>query len=305
MPTIGTFNTLTVTRQVAFGIYLDGGALGEILLPRLEVPAGTEIGSALEVFLYHDSEDRPIATTRTPRAQVGQCVSLRCVQINHAGGFLDWGLSKDLLVPFGEQRVPMREESAYVVYVYLDKPSGRVAASTQLDNWLSEDGRAFAPMQPVNLLIWARTDMGWKAVIDGTHLGLIFKTEVLQPLRIGQKIKGFVRRVREDGRVDLCLQLQGQEVRDELADKIMAQLAANNGKSPLCDHSTPEDIHAVYKVSKGNYKKAIGGLLKKGLIVVHPDHIALAPPSPWNRGARTGGSGPGGTGPGGSGLARE
>jgi hypothetical protein len=302
MAAIGTLNTLSVTRQVAFGIYLDGGALGEILLPRLEVPAGTEIGSALEVFLYHDSEDRPIATTRTPRAQVGQCVSLRCVQVNHAGGFLDWGLPKDLLVPFGEQRVPMREESAYVVYVYLDKPSGRVAASTKLDNWLNEDGSCFAPMQPVNLLIWARTDMGWKAVIDGTHLGLIFKTEVLQPLRIGQKIKGFVRRVREDGRVDLCLQLQGQEVRDELADKIMAQLAANNGRSTLCDHSTPEDIHAVYKVSKGNYKKAIGGLLKKGLIVVHPDHIALAPPSPWNRVGKAGGSGPGGSGPGGSGL---
>jgi predicted RNA-binding protein (virulence factor B family) len=163
MAAIGTLNTLTVTRQVAFGIYLDGGALGEILLPRLEVPAGTEIGSALEVFLYHDSEDRPIATTRTPRAQVGQCVSLRCVQVNHAGGFLDWGLPKDLLVPFGEQRVPMREESAYVVSVYLDKPSGRVAASTKLDNWLNEDGSCFAPMQPVNLLIWARTDMGWKA----------------------------------------------------------------------------------------------------------------------------------------------
>lgn len=283
MAEIGRFNTLTVIKQVPFGIFLDGGTLGEILLPRLEVPADTLIGSALEVFLYNDSEDRPIATTRKPRAQVGQCVSLRCVQVNHAGGFLDWGLPKDLLVPFAEQRVPMREESAYVVHVYLDKPSGRVAASTRLDNWLSEDGKDFQPMQPVNLLIWARTDMGYKAVIEQTHLGLIFKTEVLQPLRIGQKLKGFVRRVREDGRIDLCLQLQGQEVRDELADKIMAHLEANDGVSTLCDHSTPDEIHGVYKVSKGNYKKAIGGLLKKGLIVAHPDHISLAPPSPWNR----------------------
>ncbi len=287
MPLVGNMNTLTIARQVPFGVYLDGGALGEILLPRLEVPAGAEVGSALEVFVYHDSDDRLIATTRTPRARVGQCVSLRCVQVNHAGAFLDWGLPKDLLVPFGEQRVPMREDNSYVVYVYVDKPSGRIAASSKLDLWLSEDGRDFASMQPVNLLVCGRTDLGYKAVVDGTHLGLIFKTEVLQPLRMGQKLKGFVRRVREDGRLDLCLQKQGQEVRDELAELILAHLAANGGVSPLCDHSTPEAIHAVYKVSKGNYKKAIGGLLKKGLIVVHPDHIALAPASPWNRGARS------------------
>jgi predicted RNA-binding protein (virulence factor B family) len=286
MPIVGKLNTLIITRQVPFGVYLDGGVLGEILLPRLEVPAGAVVGSAVEVFVYHDSDDRLIATTRTPRARVGQCVSLRCVQVNHAGAFLDWGLPKDLLVPFGEQRVPMREDNSYVVYVYLDTPSGRIAASSKLDHWLSEDGCGFAAMQPVNLLVCGRTDLGFKAVVDGTHLGLIFKTEVLQPLRMGQKLKGFVRRVREDGRLDLCLQKQGQEVRDELAELILAHLAANGGVSPLCDHSTPEAIHAVYKVSKGNYKKAIGGLLRKGLIVVHPDHIALAPASPWKRAGR-------------------
>ncbi len=281
MAEIGKFNTLTLNKQVAFGVYLDGGTLGDILLPRLEVPAEAKIGDALEVFVYLDSEDRPIATLKRPRAQVGQCVSLRVAQVNHAGAFLDWGLPKDLLVPFGEQRVPMREDNAYVVYVYLDKPSGRLAASSRLDNWLSEDGSEFEEMQPVNLLIWARTDMGYKAVVNQSHLGLIYKTEVLQPLKIGQKIKGFIRRVREDGRIDLCLQLQGQDVRDDLANKILAHLAENDGRSSLCDHSSPEEIHAVYKVSKGNYKKAIGGLLRQGKIVIHPDYIVLAAPSVW------------------------
>jgi predicted RNA-binding protein (virulence factor B family) len=275
MAEIGKFNTIPVTKQLAFGVYVDGGELGEILLPRLDVPADCKVGDALEVFLYHDSEDRPIATTRRPRAQVGQCVSLSVVQVNHAGAFLDWGLPKDLLVPFSEQRVPMREENSYVVYVYMDKPSGRIAATSRLENWLNEDGTGFEPMQPVNLLVCGRTDLGYKAVVNQTHLGLIFKTEILQPLRIGQKLKGFIRRIREDGRIDLCLQLQGQEVRDDLGEKILAHLRANDGVSSLCDHSTPEEIYAVYKVSKGNYKKAIGTLLKKKQIAIHPDHIQL------------------------------
>lgn len=283
MAEIGKMNTLTVSKQVAFGVYLDGGPLGDILLPRLEVPAECTIGDKLELFLYMDSEDRPIATTRRPRAQLGQCVSLRVAQVNHAGAFLDWGLPKDLLVPFGEQRVPMREDNSYVVYVYFDKPSGRLAASSRLEAWLNEDGAGFEPMQPVNLLIWARTDMGYKAVIDQTHLGLIFKTEVLQPLRIGQKLKGFVRRIRDDGRIDLCLQLQGQEVRDNLAEQIITHLQSNDGFSSLSDKSPAEDIYAAYKVSKGNYKKALGGLLKQGRIVIHPEHIKLAPPSPWKK----------------------
>lgn len=287
MADIGKFNTLTLTKQVAFGVYLDGGALGDILLPRLEVPAGTNIGDTVEAFVHLDSEDRPIATLKRPRAQVGQCVSLRVAQVNHAGAFLDWGLPKDLLVPFGEQRVPMREDQSYVVYVYLDKPSGRLAASSRLENWLSEDGTGFEAMQPVNLLIWARTDMGYKAVINQTHLGLVFKTEVLQTLKIGQKLKGFVRRIREDGRIDLCLQLQGQDVRDDLAAKVLAHLADNDGRSSLCDHSAPEDIYAVYKVSKGNYKKALGGLMRQGKIVIHPTYIVLAAPSVWKSKPKT------------------
>lgn len=281
MVQIGKFNTLKVNKQVAFGVYLDGAELGDILLPRLDVPTHCQIGDDIEAFIYLDSEDRPIATTRRPRAQAGQCVSLQVAQVNHAGAFLDWGLPKDLLVPYSEQRVPMIEGNSYVVHVYLDKPSGRLVASSRLESWLKEDGEGFEAMQPVNLLVCGRTDMGYKAVIDQTHLGLIFKTEVLQPLKIGQKIKGFVRRIREDGRIDLCLQLQGQGVRDDLAEKILAHLQENDGVSALCDHSSPDEIYAQYKVSKGNYKKAIGGLLKQGKIVIHPDRIALAPPSPW------------------------
>lgn len=286
MAELGKTQSLRVSRDSPIGVFLDAGKLGEVLLPRREVPADCAVGNDLEVFLYTDSEDRPIATTRRPRAQAGQCASLQVVQVNHAGAFLDWGLPKDLLVPFGEQRVPMREGNSYVVFVYVDKPSGRLAASSKLDRWLSEDGSAYQANQPVDLFISARTDMGYKAVVNQTHLGLIYKTEVLQPLKIGQKLKGFVRRVREDGRLDLSLQLQGQQVRDDLANRILAHLAENGGRSSLCDHSAPEEIYATYKVSKGNYKKALGGLLKQEKIVIHPDHITLAAPSVWRAGRK-------------------
>jgi predicted RNA-binding protein (virulence factor B family) len=276
MAELGKFNTLSITKEVAFGVYLDAGPLGEVLLPLREVPAGSSVGDQVEVFLYTDSEDRPIATVKRPRAQRYQCVSLQVAQVNHSGAFLDWGLPKDLLVPFSEQRVPMREGNSYVVYVFLDKPSGRLAASSKLDAWLSEDGSDFELMEPVKLIVCGRTDMGYKAVINQTHLGLIFKSEVIQPLRIGQKIPGYIRRVREDGRIDLCLQLQGQAVRDDLSVKILEHLHDNNGQSSLCDKSSPEDIYATYSVSKGNYKKAVGKLLKEGQVVVYPDHIALA-----------------------------
>ncbi|MDX1490114.1 MAG: S1-like domain-containing RNA-binding protein [Pseudohongiellaceae bacterium] len=283
MAEIGIFNTLSICKEVDFGVFLDAGPLGQVLLPRREVPAGSSIGDSVEVFLYTDSEDRPIATVKRPRAQRDQCVSLKVAQVNHSGAFLDWGLPKDLLVPFNEQRVPMREGNSYVVYVFLDKPSGRLAASSKLDNWLSEDGSEFEEMEPVKLLICGRTDMGYKAVINQTHLGLIFKSEVIQALRIGQKVPGFIKRVREDGRIDLCLQLQGQAVRDDLSEKILAHLKDNDGKSALCDKSSPEDIYATFSVSKGNYKKTLGKLLKEGKIVIHPDHIALAAPTPWNK----------------------
>lgn len=281
MAELGKTQTLRVSRESPIGVFLDAGRLGEVLLPRREVPQGCEVGSELEVFLYTDSEDRTIATTRRPRAQAGQCASLRVVQVNHAGAFLDWGLPKDLLVPFGEQRVPMREGNSYVVFIYVDKPSGRLVATSKLERWLSEDGSDFKANQPVDLFISARTDMGYKAVVNQSHLGLIYKTEVLQPLKIGQKLKGFVRRVREDGRLDLGLQLQGQQVRDDLGEKILAHLADNEGRSSLCDRSSPEEIYATYKVSKGNYKKALGGLMKQGKIEIHPDHITLAAPSVW------------------------
>lgn len=275
MAELGKFNTLSITKEVPFGVYLDAGTLGEVLLPAREVPPSSKIGDSLDVFIYTDSEDRPIATVKRPRAQRDQCVSLQVAQVNHSGAFLDWGLPKDLLVPFSEQRVPMREGLSYVVYVFLDKPSGRLAASSRLDAFLSEDGTGFEPMEPVKLLICGRTDMGYKAVVNQTHIGLIFKTEVINPLRIGQRVEGFIRRIREDGRIDLCLQLQGQAVRDDLSVKILEHLHDNDGASSLCDKSTPEEIYATYKVSKGNYKKAIGKLLKEGKILVEHDGIAL------------------------------
>lgn len=273
---IGKMNSLEVVKEVEFGLYLDGGDEGEILLPRRYVPVDWEIGGYLDVFIYLDSEDIPIATTETPRVEVGECAYLPVVATTRYGAFVNWGLSRDLLVPFKEQRVPMEEGRAYVIYCYLDK-TGRIAASSRIQRHLperAEDGD-FEEGQKVDLLIMGKSDLGMKAVINGSHIGLIHQNEILSPIRAGQRMDGYIREIREDGRLNVSLQPGGQQMRDSLERKIMAYLRANEGICRITDKSSPDAIFNTFGVSKGNYKKALGKLYKQKQIIITPDQVTL------------------------------
>ena len=276
MANIGQKNCLRIVKSVDFGVYLDGGEHGEILLPRRYLPETWAVGDKLDVFIYLDSEDHLIATTQRPRIMVGQCAYLKVKEVNDFGAFLDWGLSKDLLVPYSEQTTKMKAGNDYVVYCYLDEDSERIAATTKLHQHLDEYGDDFEPMQAVTLLVCGSTDMGYKAVINNTHLGLIFKGDAFKPLKYGMKLDGFIKAIRADGKIDLCLQLPGQEAKKELADQILDHLKAQGGVSSLTDKSPPEDIYQQFNVSKGSYKKALGALYKRRMIVIDKDQIKLA-----------------------------
>jgi len=276
MANIGKKNCLRIVKAVDFGVYLDGGEHGEILLPRRYLPESWAIGDKLDVFVYLDSEDHVIATTQRPRIMVGRCAYLKVKEVNDFGAFLDWGLSKDLLVPYGEQTTKMKAGNDYVVYCYLDEDTDRIAATTKLHEYLDEYGDDFEPGQAVSLLICGRSDMGFKAVINNTHLGLIFKGDAFKSLKYGMKLDGFIKAIRDDGKIDLCLQLPGQAGKKELADQILDLLKAQGGVSTLTDKSPPEEIYKQFNVSKGSYKKALGALYKRRMIVIEKDQIKLA-----------------------------
>jgi len=275
MVQIGRKNRLRVVKTVKFGLYLDGGALGEILLPKRDVPEGCKPGDWLQVFVYNDSEDRLIATTRTPKAMVGECAYLKVRQQNDFGTFMDWGLDKDLLVPFSEQAWPMNPGRSYVVFLYLDRQSDRIAASTKYHLHLSEDGREFKPGDQVKLTIATRTELGFKAIINNTHLGLIYKSEVFRPLKFGQQLRGYIKTIREDGRIDLSLQPSSNEVRDELEGKILDYLRRHGGSSKITDKSPPELIYKTFNTSKANFKRALGRLYRKRQVVIEKSQVRL------------------------------
>lgn len=275
MVEIGKFNKLQVVKQVDFGVYVDGGDLDSILLPRRYVPEGCEIGDWVDVFLYFDSDDLLIATTETPRVQVGDCAMLTVVDINHAGAFLDWGLPKDLLVPYNEQQKPMEMGYSYVVHVFHDQNSDRIAASTKLSHHLDEETVWLKPRQAVNLLIAGRTELGYKAVIDNKFLGLIFRADAFRPLKIGERLPGFVKTIRADGKIDLLISqgtLQGDH---DLAEQIIRHLQDRGGESQLSDKSDPDEIYRLFKVSKKKYKQALGTLYKSKRIIIESGKITL------------------------------
>ncbi|WP_111642877.1 CvfB family protein [Marinimicrobium alkaliphilum] len=274
---IGRTNNLKVIKQVDFGVFLDGGDYGNILLPRRYVPEGTAIGDQLDVFIYFDSDDDIIATTLKPKAQVGECALLKVKEVNKVGAFLDWGLPKDLLVPYNEQHKPMEEGRSYVVTVFVDNTE-RISASSKLSLHLDENGTGFTQNQKVDLLIWGRTEMGYKAVINHTHLGLIFRDFAFKALRYGDQTTGYIKAIRQDGKIDLSLQLPAgnRKAQDTLEEKILAYLEANSGVSKLTDKSKPEDIYREFNVSKGNYKSALGRLYKQRKITIEKDRITLS-----------------------------
>ncbi len=275
MAEIGKKNHLRVVRKVEFGVYLDGEQLGEILLPKRYVPKSCVSGDVVDVFIYTDSNDLLVATTETPHVMVDQCAVLKVLEVSRTGAFLDWGLPKDLLLPYSEQQKPVKPGQSVVVYVYLDTSSNRIAASTRLDRFLHETSTWFKPGQQVELLICSQTDLGYKAVINDTHLGLLYKNEIFTPLKIGQRTSGYIKAVRSDHKIDLSLQRIDQDTRSALAEKILGYLKSHGGISTLTDKSPPEEIYREYGVSKASYKKALGGLYKQKLIMIDKKHITL------------------------------
>ncbi len=277
MAVIGRMNSLQVVKHTDFGLYLDGGADGEILLPKRYIPKDTpsEVEDWLNVFIYLDSEDKLIATTLKPKIQLGEFASLKVVDINRVGLFFDWGLPKDLLLPHSEEKRPLQIGDYCVVYLYLDKRTRRLTATARLDRHLDKVPANYQVGQEVDLLVVERTDLGFKAIIDGKHWGLIHKNELFKFIRSGMREKGYIKELRADGKISLSLQPIGHEAASGLAEQIIERLRAQGGVLALGDKSPPELISEHFRVSKGNFKKAIGGLYKQGLIRIHDDRIEL------------------------------
>ncbi|MCP5325615.1 MAG: GntR family transcriptional regulator [Oceanospirillaceae bacterium] len=276
MAAIGRTNCLQVVKQIEIGIFLDGGPEGEILLPRRYVPEpAPQIGEFMNVFVYLDSEDRPIATTQRPRVEVGQFASLKVKEINQTGIFLDWGLPKDLMLPYSERKRPMEVGKSYVVYVYVDQHTHRPVATARLDRHLDLVPAKYKQGEEVDVLVAERTDLGFKVIINHQHWGLLHHHTLFKDVRIGQRERGFIQQVRADGKIDISLQLQGKVGAQNLSDDILAKLRAAGGSLPFSDKSNADEIVAAFGVSKGNFKKAIGGLYKKGQIAIFDDRIEL------------------------------
>jgi len=278
MALIGRYNSLAVVKHTDFGLYLDGGADGEILLPNRYIPKDTptEVEDWLNVFIYLDSEDKLLATTEKPKVQVGEFASLKVKEINSIGVFLDWGLPKDLLLPYSEEKRQLKQGDYCVVHVYLDKRTRRITATARLDRYLDKAAVNYSIGQEVKLLVVEESDLGFKAIINNQHWGLIHKNEVFKFLRSGKQEVGYIKELRADGKIALSLQPIGAQAASSLNDKILAKLRDNQGTLAVNDKSDPQVIADLFGVSKGNFKKAIGALYKNGDIVIHADRIELS-----------------------------
>jgi hypothetical protein len=288
MATIGKRNLLSIVRASQPGLYLDGGELGEILLPGRYVPAELAPKQKLDVFVYRDSEDRLVATTEKPHAMVGEFGCMQEKNVNpQIGAFLDWGLAKDLLVPFREQEFPLRVGEWAVVYVALDVKTNRIIASTRLNRHLNRDTPAYRDGQPVNILIASKTPLGYNAIVDDAHLGLLYKSQLASALKIGARMKAFVRTVRANGKIDLSLDAAGYKRVEPLTSLIVVALKTNGGKLALDDDSSPVVIRQKFGVSKKAFKQALGKLYKARRIAFTKPGIELLDNSVWVPGAKS------------------
>lgn len=273
---LGKFNTLEVVKQVDFGMYLDGEEEGEILLPNRYVPDDCKVGDWLSVFLYLDIDERLIATTLTPLVQLGEFACLEVAWVNEFGAFLNWGLMKDLFVPFSEQKMKMQVGKKYVVHAHLDEESYRIVASAKVDRYLSKELATYQPDDEVDILIWQKTDLGFKAIIDNQYSGLLYDGEIFQPLYTGMTLKAFVKQVREDGKIDLVLQKPGFEKIDDFSKELLEYIKKSGGRITLNDKSPADAIYDTFGVSKKTFKKAVGDLYRRHLIVLEDNGIVLA-----------------------------
>lgn len=272
---LGEYNHLTVTKQVDFGMYLDGGDEGEILLPSRYVPEGCKPGDELEVFIYLDSEERPVATTLTPKAKVGDFAFLEVAWVNQYGAFLDWGLMKDLFCPFREQKMKMEKGKGYIVHVHTDDESYRIMASAKVEHYLDNTMPEYKRGEEVDLLVWQKTDLGFKVIINNRHGGLVYRDRVFRDIHTGDRLKGYIDNVRKDGKIDVTLQPTGKRQTAEFGETLLQYLKDNGGACDLGDKSAAEDIYSRFGVSKKVFKKAVGDLYKKRLITIGDNGIKL------------------------------
>ncbi len=274
MINIGKINKLNIVKQQGADVYLDDGTSGKVRLADRKLPANCQLGDSLEVFVYVDSEGHLAATSRKPLAQVGDIAWMKVVSLNYVGAFLDWGLPKDLLVPFSEQYHEMEVGRSYLVKVFLDEQN-RIAATTKIDKLLSDESVDFEVGQKVSLIIADTSDLGIKAIINNSHWGMLYQNELYQPVRKGQKLDGYIKQIREDHKIDLSLHQPGYGKVVSLTDSIITKLKANDGALMLSDKSPPEAIYATFGVSKKVFKQAIGSLYKQQLIIMDKSSIRL------------------------------
>lgn len=266
---------MKVLRKVDFGMYLEGGPTGDILLPKRYIPKGTKIGDELDVFIYLDQDERPIATTLKPLAMVGDFAYLRVAWTNEHGAFLDWGLMKDVFCPFREQKMRMEKDRSYIVHIHLDEDSYRIVASAKIEHFLSKEAPEYKKGDKVDILVWQKTDLGFKVIIDNKFQGLIYNDQVFRNLHTGDRAKAYISAIRPDGKIDVALQKEGREQTLDFAERLYEYLFKHDGYCPYTDKSAAEDIYAEFNVSKKVFKKAVGDLYKRRLITLAPDGIEL------------------------------
>ena len=276
---LGDFNNLKIVKSVDFGLYLDGGEEGEILLPQRYVTSDMKIGDEITVFIYLDQEERPVATTEKPYAKVGEFVSLEVAWVNQFGAFLNWGLMKDIFCPFREQKKRMEQGQRHIVYIKVDEDSYRLMATAKVEKYLStptiNDLPALQHGAEVDILVWQKTDLGFKVIVNNKFQGLVFENQIFQPLHSGMKLKAFVDHVRQDGKIDIVLQQSGRQQTLDFAEVLLRYLYENDGFCNLGDKSPAELIYDRFQVSKKAYKKAVGDLYKRRLITIADDGIRL------------------------------
>ncbi|MGB0205998.1 MAG: CvfB family protein [Neptuniibacter sp.] len=276
MAEIGKFNTLTVLKQKDFGVYLDADELGEILLPKSSCPDNLEVGYPVRVFIYLDSEDQLIATTEKPYAIVGEFAMLKVSAVNKTGAFMDWGLSKDVLLPYSEQRQrPVEVGRRYLVHLYVDKHTNRIVCSSKIDKFLDKTKPNYKIGEEVDLVIANRTDLGQKAIVNGEHWGMLFKSDLLKTVYPGQRITGYIKEVRPDGKINLSMQKPGYAKVVDTAGAILAMLEEQDGYITINDKSSPDIIFKAFGISKKAFKMAVGALLKQGKISIEPGGLRL------------------------------
>ncbi len=271
---VGEYNELEVVKELDFGIYLREGDV-EILMPTKWVPKETKIGDMMNVFVFRDSDDRLIATTVKPMATADTFAFLEAKQVNEVGAFLDWGMDKDLFVPFREQAQKMQAGKSYVVFVYVDEETDRLVASSKLSRFIIREDIDVQEGDIVDLLIYSETDLGFNAIVNDLYSGLIYKNEIYEAIRVGDKMQGFVKRVREDEKIDLSLQKSGYELVDDVKWRILKLMKDEKGFLALNDNSTPEEIKAKLQISKKAFKKAIGALYRERLVKLTDKGVEL------------------------------